>query len=135
MINNTKFFISTLTIILSFIFISCGKDKTDKTERSEDKRKIDSIEAEKKDQYRMAEAFTDNKSQIIDLIQGPATFEIKYEGDSNFVAKLISKDGNIVEVLTDVRGPYRGTKTIQVQTTASYILDVKCKGNWSIYRK
>lgn len=111
-----------------------AEKQKDFRERQE-KLRLDSIEESKKDQYRIAEMYTDSKSQIIDLIEGPATFEIKYEGSGNFTAKLLNSNGEIAEILADVNGPYSGTKAVTVPRTGSYILDVKCKGSWSVYRK
>lgn len=128
--GKTKYILSILIILL--VASACSRFSGD---RNADKKTSGKEEQERKDQYRIAENFKDNKSQIIDLIAGPATFEIKYEGNSTFNAKLLNSDGTIVEVLADVTGTYKGTKTITVPKTSSYILDVKCIGVWSIYRK
>ena len=90
---------------------------------------------EPKDQYRMVEPFSGNKSQMVDLIAGPATFEIKYEGNTHFIAILLKTDGTILDTLANVNGSYKGTKSITVPETTGYVLDVKCEGTWSIYRK
>ena len=106
-----------------------------KAEKEKDKISTRKVEEEKKDQYRIAENFTDSKSQIIDLIEGNATFELSYQGNSNFNVRLLYSDGTLLEVLADVTGPYKETKTITIPKTASYILDVKTVGRWSVYRK
>jgi hypothetical protein len=129
MLNKSKFIIA---VILCFLLATaCSKFRGDK----DTKTKQQTTEPEKKDQYRIAENFVDNKSQIIDLIEGPATFDIKFEGNGNFVAKILNDDGTVLDVLADVNGSYKGTKSITVPKTTSYILDVKCQGTWSVYRK
>lgn len=130
--DQLKYIISLLIVIT--LFFACSRNRT-LTEKDKVKQKSEKPEPEKKDQYRIAENFTDNKSQIIDLIEGPATFDIEFKGDSTFVARLMDHDGNVINVLADVKGPYKGTKSITVPKTGSYILDVKCKGVWSVYRK
>lgn len=128
--NHFKFLFSLLVIAL--LVFACGKksEKDNQTTQTQQQP-----EPERKDQYRIAENFSGNAAQIIDLIEGPATFEIEYEGDSTFIMRLLNSDGSLVDVLADVNGNYRGTKTITVPKTSSYILDVKTTGRWSVYRK
>ena len=126
--NHFKFLLSLL-VIASLVF-ACGK-KSDKDNQTTQQQP----EPERKDQYRMSEMFSGNKAQIIDLIEGPALFEIEHEGNSNFTARLLNSDGTLVELLADVTGSYRGTKTITVPKTSSYILEVKTEGRWSVSRK
>ncbi len=128
--NNLKFLFS-LIVIAALVF-ACGK-KSDKDKQTTETQQQQ--EPERKDQYRMSEMYTGNKAQIIDLIEGTATFEIEHEGDSTFTARLLNADGSLVELLADVKGNYRGTKTITVPKTSSYVLDVKTSGRWSVYRK
>ena len=125
-----KYLISLILVLC--LAVSCNYFKA---EKDKDKTTTQKVEPEKKDQYRIAEIFSDNKSQIIDLIEGPATFEIIYRGNSSFLARVLYSDGTLLDVLADVTGPYKGTKTINVPKTTSYILDVKTLGNWSVYRK
>jgi len=130
--RNLKFFVF-LTFLLFFVS-GCARYKADK-----DKDKLkesQKVAAEKKDQYRMAEIFENDQTQIIDLIQGPATFDIKYDGNSTFTARLLNNTGDLIDILADNRqGPFKDTRTITVPKTGSYILDVKTTGSWSIYRK
>ena len=79
--------------------------------------------------------FDDDKSQMIDLIQGKAVFAIVFEGEGNFKANILNVDGTLLAVLADVNGNYKGKKTVDVPTTTAYILDVHCKGKWSVYRE
>lgn len=129
--NNFKLLLSVL-VIAALVF-ACGKksSKDQPTTQQQQQKQ----EPERKDQYRIAEMFTGSKAQIIDLIEGTATFEIEHEGDSTFTASLLDPDGTLVDVLANVTGNYRGTKTITAPKTGSYILDVKTTGRWSVYRK
>jgi PBP1b-binding outer membrane lipoprotein LpoB len=130
MLNKSKF---VLAVIICFLLVTaCSKFRG---EKDSDKNKQQTTQPEQKDQYRIAENFVDNKSQFIDLIEGPATFDIKYEGNGNFVCKILNSDGTVLDILADVNGNYKGTKSITVPKTTSYILDVKCRGVWSVYRK
>ncbi len=123
-----------LSILILFSVFSCSRFKANK-ENQNQKQPQTQPKPEPKDQYRIAENFTGNKSQIIDLIEGPATFEIKFEGSSHFMALLMKGDGTVVDTLANVNGSYKGEKSITVHETTAYILDVRCDGVWSIYRK
>ena len=134
MINKLKFLASVLVLLL--IVYSCDSNKSDKDKDKDNKvNKTDPVKTEPKDQYRIAENFQDSKNQIVDLMEGPATFDIIYQGDSHFNATLKNGDGSVLAVLADVDGNYKSTKSITVPKTAAYIMDVTCKGIWSIYRK
>jgi hypothetical protein len=127
-------------IILAILILAgaggCSRpNRTKTTAQGNDTAASHKVTVEKKDQYRMGENFKDSKTQIIDLIEGPATFDIRYEGNSTFTAKLLNNNGDLIEILVDVTGSYKGTKLITVPKTSSYILDVKTTGTWSVYRK
>ena len=121
--------------IIALIVFGCNSDKS---EKDQDKQKInqtDPVKKEPKDQYRTDETFLDDKNQLMDLIEGPATFKIVYNGDSHFRATIRNGEDSVIVVLADVNGNYKGTKTINVPKTSAYILDVRCKGSWSVYRE
>jgi hypothetical protein len=90
---------------------------------------------EHKDQYRIGVTFKGDKSQITDLIEGNATFDISHFGYSHFTAHLLKPDGTLIAVLADVDGSYKGTKTVKIPETGIYIFDVKTTGEWSFSRK
>ena len=100
-----------------------------------EKRITDSLESTKQNQYVMGETFTGDRNQIIDLMKGPATFIINHEGEGTFVVKLLKGDGTLVTELVSTTGNYKGTKSIEVQETTAYIIDVKTQGRWVITRK
>ena len=129
--NHAKFAFSLIVMFL--IVIACNSDKTEK-EKTTTTNKPDTTNF-KKDQYRVAEMFTGDKDQIIDLIQGPATFDVVHEGSGPFKCELKYADGTSVAVLADVTGDYKGKKKVNVPETRAYILDVTTQGNWSVYRE
>jgi hypothetical protein len=137
MVNyKAKYIISLL--ILFVAAAACtrqDKDKQNTQKQQQQQQQAKDTVKINKDQYRVAEIFTDSKNQIIDLIQGPASFEIIYEGDSHFKATIMYPDGRVVAVLAEVDGSYKGKKKIDVPETRAYILDVQCKGQWSVYRE
>jgi len=130
--NKLKYLFSIL--ILIGIITACSSNKTEKEKPNTQTQYKDTVKINK-DQYRVAEIFTDSKNQMIDLMKGPATFEIQYLGDSHFKAALMHTDGRVLDVLADVEGSYKGKKRIEVPETTAYILDVQCKGQWSVYRE
>lgn len=131
MSSHLKFLISLLVIVS--LITACSRSSRKQQQQTTQPQKQE--EPESKDQYRIAEMFTGSKAQIIDLIQGTADFKIEFEGDSTCVMRLLNPDGSLVDVLADVKGSYRGKKTINVPRTGSYILDVKTAGRWSVYRQ
>jgi hypothetical protein len=134
MLNKFKYFLSLAVIIA--LFFACSSDK-DKNKQNVDNYKVqekDTIDI-RKDQYRIAENFTGSKNQIIDLIKGPATFDITHQGTGKFVCTLMLADGTVISLLTDVTGDYKGKKQVEVPETRAYILDVKTEGVWSVYRE
>jgi hypothetical protein len=130
MSSHIKFLISLLVIVS--LITACSRSSRKQQQTTQPQKQE---EPESKDQYRIAEMFTGSKAQIIDLIQGTADFKIEFEGDSTCVIRLLNPDGSLVDVLADVKGNYRGKKTINVPRTGSYILDVKTTGRWSVYRQ
>lgn len=136
MLNKFKYFVSLGVIIALFFACSSDKDK-DKSKQNVDNYKVqpkDTVDI-KKDQYRIAENFVGTKNQIIDLIKGPATFDIVHQGTGKFVCTLMQADGTIIAVLADVTGDFKGKKQIEVPETRAYVLDVQTEGTWSVYRE
>ncbi len=96
---------------------------------------VNSTPAETDGQYRMGMTFTDDKSELIDLREGIADFDIIYSGNSDFSASILRTDGGTLNNLMSCSGPHREKKSIIVPETGVYVLSVKCKGEWSISRK
>jgi hypothetical protein len=128
-------FLISLVLMLA-VMIACSSNKSDKDKGNQtNQNNQQQQKPESKDQYRMSEMFEDDKSQMIDLIEGKANFVIIFEGEGNFKANVLTTDGKLIEVLADVNGNYKGKKTINVPQTTAYVLDVHCKGKWSVYRE
>lgn len=130
--NHVKFALSIF--VFAAIIIACNSDKSDKEKKNQQTQKKDTVQINK-DQYRIAENFTGNKNQIIDLMKGPANFVITHQGEGKFEMRLMHPDGELIEVLADVTGNYTGKKRVEVPETRAYILDVKTDGIWSVYRE
>lgn len=130
--NRIKYLFSVLVLI--GVIIACSGNKSDKDKQGTQNQYKDTVKINK-DQYRMDERFSDDKNQIIDLIQGTATFNIQYFGSSHFKATVMYPDGRVVAVLADVDGEYKAKKIIEVPETTAYILDVKTTGEWSVWRE
>ncbi|MBZ0202675.1 MAG: hypothetical protein IT281_01895 [Ignavibacteria bacterium] len=130
--NHIKFVLSL--VILFLLVIACNSDKSGKDKNTNQKQTKDTVKINE-DQYRMDEVFTDSKDQVIDLIKGPATFIIKYEGEGKFLCNLKDADGTIIETLANVTGKYSGKKKVDVPETKAYVLDVETVGRWSVYRE
>jgi|SRR4030095_289118 len=133
--NYSKFALSLLVIIA--VITACSKQDKDKqnTQNQDQKNKQPDTVHINKDQYRIAEQFTGNKSQIIDLMKGPANFVLTHQGEGHFKATLMYADGTVIDVLADVTGNYTGKKKVEVPETRAYILNVETTGTWSAYRE
>ena len=131
--NFTK--IAVFCVISLSIFAGCNSDKSNKNKQTTQTQQKDTTKINK-DQYRVAEIFTGGKNQIIDLMQGPATFEVVHKGSGKFYAALKYPDGTLLKLLADVTGDYKGKVRVDVPETRAYIFDVETDdGDWSIYRE
>ena len=134
MADRFKYLFALFVVI--FLFFACSSDKSDKDKENQSSQKQQQQQqTEPKDQYRIAEIFENDKSQMVDLIEGTATFNIMFEGEGNFKATLLFTDGKPFQVLADVNGSYKGKKVVTIPQTSAYILDVNCKGKWSVYKE
>jgi hypothetical protein len=136
-----KYSLSTYFCFLFTFILFCGCNPKQKADyerikrEMEEKRIRDSIEVMKRSQYVMGETFTGDRSQIIDLMKGQATFIMRHEGAGAFVVKLLKGDGTLIDVLANATGEFKEQKTLDIQETTAYILDVKTQGKWAITRK
>src|SRR4030095_6575364 len=136
--NYAKFVLSLLFVIaLSIACSKSDKDKQNTQNQDQNTNKLKQVDTVhiNKDQYRIAEQFTGSKSQIIDLIKGPANFVLTHQGTGHFKAILMYADGTGDDVLADVNGNYTGKKKVEVPETRAYILNVETTGTWSAYRE
>lgn len=122
-------------IIISAILLSgCGNKKDNKVVDNYKVQPKDTMDINK-DQYRIAEIFEGDKSQMHDLIKGPATFDIMHQGSGQYKIRLLKNDGTEFAVLAEGSGDFKGKKEITIPETTAYILDVKSTGKWSVYRE
>lgn len=132
--SNKFKFIAALTVFIVVVF-ACSSDKNKTTQtQNQQKQNRDTVQINK-DQYRVAEIFTGPKNQIIDLISGPATFDVFHEGIGPFKCTLSYADGTVIKVLADVTGDFKGKVKADIPETRAYILDVETEGKWSVYRE
>lgn len=132
--SNKFKFIAAMTVFIAVVFAcSSDKNKTNQTQNQQ-KQNRDTVQINK-DQYRVAEIFTGPKNQIIDLISGPATFDVFHEGTGPFKCTLSYADGTVIKVLADVTGDFKGKVKADIPETRAYILDVETEGKWSVYRE
>lgn len=59
------------------------------------------------------------------------TFIAEHSGSRNFIVRLLDEDGNLVELVVNEIGRYKG-KTFYQLPQGEYLLDVKADGKWSI---
>jgi len=122
-------------IIISAILLSgCGNKKDNKVVDNYKVQPKDTMDINK-DQYRIAEIFEGDKSQMHDLIKGPATFDIMHQGSGQYKIRLLKNDGTEFAILAEGSGDFKGKKEITIPETTAYILDVKSTGKWSVYRE
>jgi len=122
-------------IIISAILLSgCGNKKDNKVVDNYKVQPKDTMDINK-DQYRIAEIFDGDKSQMHDLIKGPATFDIMHQGSGPYKIRLLKNDGTEFAILAEGSGDFKGKKEITIPETTAYILDVKSTGKWSVYRE
>ena len=88
-----------------------------------------------RDQYSLSYAHTGSLVQTIHLNKGTASFDIAYDGDSDFLVTIFTNEGKLIGTLAQEKATFRGRKTIDVPETDAYLLDVKTKGKWDIAYK
>ena len=121
-------------IIAAILLTGCSKDKGSKNVDNYKVQHKDTADINK-DQYRIAEIFDGDKSQMHDLIKGPATFDIMHQGTGTYKISLLKNDGTLLAVLAEGAGDFKGKKELVIPETTAYILDVKSTGKWSVYRE
>lgn len=81
----------------------------------------------------------DSTTDMFSLRSGIAVFDMHYNGDSNFSAELLDKNGSEVDLLANEIGNYSGTKAIGVYADnimgaipGKYLMNITGKGAWNI---
>ncbi|NOS85322.1 MAG: hypothetical protein HOP31_09295 [Ignavibacteria bacterium] len=130
--NHLKTAFSILFLLV--LIAGCSKDKGKNFVDNYKVQSKDTIDINK-DQYRIAEIFEGDKSQMHDLIKGPATFDIMHQGSGPYKIILLKNDGTVFAVLAEGTGDFKGKKELVIPETTAYILDVTTTGKWSVYRE
>ena len=84
------------------------------------------------EQYNMGFTFTGDKTELIDLRKGPAELNITYHGNSDFIAKLIKPNGEVLETFENNTGSFTDKMSVTAPETGVYVLDVHTVGEWSV---
>jgi len=71
-------------------------------------------------------------SNFFNLNSGIKIINMQNTGSSNFVVKLLDKDGNYVELLANEIGSFKGSKVINIEQSGIYLFDIDSNGNWVI---
>jgi hypothetical protein len=72
-------------------------------------------------------------SELFHLTSGLAVFKLSHDGAGHFGVWLLDNAGNKVELLANsARGPFSGSKPVQIVATGSYLLDISADGAWNI---
>jgi hypothetical protein len=66
------------------------------------------------------------------LATGLKRFTLTHQGTGNFAVWLRNGRGDNVDLLTNVIGPFDGSKGVQIRQAGVYILTVQANGPWSI---
>lgn len=69
---------------------------------------------------------------FLKLDKGLATFRLTHDGQRNFIVHLLDDQGQLVDGLVNVIGPFDGSKAMRIPSSGYYVLDVMADGAWSI---
>lgn len=71
-------------------------------------------------------------SQPFSLPGGMVRVEIEYSGSGEFRARLLDREGAMVEELARTSGPFTGSRALQLEGGNGYLLDVAASGAWTV---
>jgi hypothetical protein len=66
------------------------------------------------------------------LQAGLAVVALTHNGSRNFIAALLDGQGNRVQGLANVIGPFDGSLAFGIQTAGDYVINVNADGDWAI---
>lgn len=66
------------------------------------------------------------------LQKGIAKIQMDYIGQSNFIVRLMDKDGNLIELLANEIGSWDGATAIRIDRSGYYLMDVTADGRWTV---
>jgi len=68
-----------------------------------------------------------------DLESGLTIFTMSYQGERNFIVKLLDEDGTPVGgAIANKVGSFQGSNAAQIKAAGQHLLDVKASGPWTI---
>lgn len=70
-------------------------------------------------------------SDNLRLAKGFTTFQLTYQGASNFIVHLLDGQGMEADLLVNTIGAYNGTTAYSVPDTGDYVLSVTASGPWT----
>ncbi len=71
-------------------------------------------------------------SKFINMKSGLTTFEIKHNGESNFIVWLLNSKGEHTKLIANEIGVFSGNKAIGMSSAGIYLLDIEADGKWLI---
>ncbi|TKJ31057.1 MAG: hypothetical protein CEE40_03120 [Chloroflexi bacterium B3_Chlor] len=71
-------------------------------------------------------------SPLFPLLPGLAVFRMTHDGAHNFAITLLDNQGEWVELLVNMIGPFNGAKAVGVEQEGNYIMDISADGSWTV---
>lgn len=70
-------------------------------------------------------------SDKFNLEEGLVVFKVTNDGDSNYVVRLLDRNGKEVDTLFNEIGSFNGERAFNVRNAGPYLLDVQSNGKWT----
>jgi len=74
----------------------------------------------------------DEITDIFSLNPGLLRVEYGHTGNRNFIVYLLDNEGSVVGLLANEIGETRGSSACRVNSSGSYLLEIKADGGWAI---
>ncbi|MBN9387754.1 MAG: hypothetical protein J0I20_06885 [Chloroflexi bacterium] len=74
----------------------------------------------------------DKLTNEILLPQGANYIIVNHTGQNYFGVKLLNESGDMVDLVANTIGPYKGTKFLEVPVTGKYLFEIQSEGNWAL---
>src|SRR5215217_8953519 len=73
-------------------------------------------------------------TEPFDLESGLALFKMSYQGERNFIVKLLDEDGGSLgeTIIANEIGSFEGSNATQIKAAGQHLLDVQASGPWTI---
>jgi hypothetical protein len=69
-------------------------------------------------------------SEKFRLEPGLCVFDIRHDGNSNLIVKLLDRNGKEIDTVFNQIGPFKGQRAINVPNGGLCLLDIQADGNW-----